>query len=274
MPLALVLQRHPVYGANSKFERASSIIRARSAAMGYLARVYIQDDELPPERLMRILRATGVEAVLLGPLFDSALLDAFEWERFSVVAWEPGYILPPFHIFLSNVAQSIIRGVEICRERGYRRAGVVLYREQVPPVDNFERRGALDYCARELQTPTFRFGAVEIDDASQSAFDRWFDRFRPDAVIGQTDLIYFRLRNHGIEPGKDCGFLSLHIQFSVPNADIAGFNDDRSRTALAALRLLDSEVRNFERGIPDLPQRILLTMPWHEGRTLPPRSGR
>jgi hypothetical protein len=40
-------------------------------------------------------------------------------------------------------------------------------------------------------------------------------------------------------------------------------------TATVAMKLLDSEVRNFERGRPAVPTRQLVDMPWFEGKTLP-----
>jgi len=273
MPLALIMQPHP-RSESGKFEgsREATLVKRTAEQMGYLVRAYIQDERLPPERLARILHATGIEAILLGRLYDARLLAALDWDRYSVVAWEAGCVQPPFHLVLPDLGQEIIESVRRCRERGYRRVGAVLFRETSPPVDHFDRRAGLDYCAREMTGPAFSFGVVEARPERRGDFDAWFDRFRPDAVIGQNELVYWWLRDRGVAPGRDCGFLLLHRTDEPADPKMSGFDNDLSRTARVALRLLDSEVRNFERGAPDLPQRVLLRMPWREGETLAPQS--
>jgi len=272
MPLALIIQPHPRFGSGTfNAAREVAVVKPIAETMGYVVRAYVQDDTLPLKQLVRILDATGVEAILLGRLYDDQLLRAVDWERFSVVAWEAGWVPPPFHLVLPDLGQEIIEAVRLCRDRGYQRVGAVLFRERLAPVDHFDRRAGLDYCAREMTGPSFRFSAVETRPDTRTDFDTWFNRFRPDAVIGQTELVYWWLQQRGLVPGRDCGFLLLHRTDEPADPKISGFENNLSLTARAALRLLDSEVRNFERGIPDIPQRVLLRMPWREGETLPPR---
>ena len=272
MPIALIIQPHPrLESGTFKAIREVAVVKKTAEAMGYVVRAYIQDASLPLEQLTRILHATGVEALLIGRLYDPRLLTALDWDRYSVVAWEAGWIQPPFHLVLPDLGQEIIEAVRMCRDRGYTRVGVVLFRESSVPVDHFDRRAGLDYCAREMTGPSFRFSAVEARPDKRADFDAWFNRFRPDAVIGQTELVGWWLRERGIVLGCECGFVLLHRTDEPADPKISGFENNLSLTARAALRLLDSEVRNFERGIPDMPQRVLLRMPWREGETLPPR---
>ncbi len=271
MPLALILQPHP-YAKHFSGAHELHVVSEHSRSLGYVVRLYVQDSTLPPARLAGILRFTGVEAVLLGPMFDAGVVDALAWDCHSAVAWEPGFVRPPCPIVQSDITHSIVDAVARCRERGYQRAGVVLFREPVPPVDHLDRRSAVDYCAREVADRSFHFDAIEILPDSPAEFARWWARYRPDVVIGQTELVYWWMKRLGIEPGRVCGFVTLHRDYQSAHPEVAGYDDDRSRTAQMALRLLDSRVRNWERGRCDIPQRMLLQMPWYEGRTLPPRS--
>jgi DNA-binding LacI/PurR family transcriptional regulator len=269
MPLALVLQRNPNWppGPADYAEQVGRI----AASLGYRLSVHVQDATLPVERLNALLWNTGTEAVLLGPVYDSELVEELEWDRHCVVALEAGLVTPPCHLVLPDIGRAIVRAAELCVERGYRRIGLVQFAEPVRPVDHLERYGAAHLCSATLNRGGVRFEAVDVDSIDARPAIAWARRFRPDAVIAQTATVYWRLRDAGWAMGRDVGFVSLNLESAAAQPPVSGFVMDHLKTVSVALRLLDGQVRAFERGRPAIPTRQLVELPWFEGQTLPPR---
>lgn len=273
MPLGFVIQRHP-QSPPAPFPATQPFgdLRHQAALLGYDLQFFVENEPLSGERLDRTLYSRGIEALLVGPIFSPSLLQSLTWSRYSVVGCQSGYVRPPFHYVHWDVGRMMDRAIALCRERGYRRIGVVQYREAEPTEDHTDRYGALRLRMDRLRGTGTQLGMLDIWSDDPVAFLRWFDRFRPDAVVAQTSTPFWWLRDHGVLPGRDCGLLVLNLE-PVPDAPqtVSGFSTSTGRTALLALRLLDAEVRAFERGLPEFPSRQLVEAPWVEGTTLPVR---
>ncbi|MFQ3670900.1 MAG: hypothetical protein SNJ84_05525 [Verrucomicrobiia bacterium] len=269
MPLALIVQRHPFSGPGiSEYDAMMAKVAQR---FGYKLQIH-RTHETPQPRLGQILFNRGVEAVILGPIFDPDFNDQFPWDKFSVVAAGAGHYRPPCHIVLPDRAGALIEAVTRCVQRGYRNIGVVEYPEPVQPVDHRERLGGDLICRHSLTRNGAQYHHLNSDPYDPKKFLAWFDRHRPDVLICQTETPIWWCRQFRAEQAANLGFVVLQLDPSRTETGFSGFMENYFLIASWAIKLLDAEIRNFERGKPEIPTRQLLDMPWIEGQTLPPRS--
>jgi len=261
MPLAVVHQPHPVigHGISTYISTLKKVVRG----FGY----ELQSHECllgQAERVGNILYARGVEAVILWRIFDPNFISDFPWERFSVVALDAGYYRPPCHLVMPDIAAATLDAVNRALELGFRRLGLYEFEEKVTPVDWVDRFGsaaAAQEICRARKAALYRGHGPPYD---REAFRRWLARVKPDIVLGQTPSCFWWLRElAGDRQPTPC--ISLQMDPSEKDFGLAGFVHDNEAMATVAIKLLDAEVRNFERGKPLFPTRQIVSMPWHEG---------
>lgn len=266
MPMALVRQANP----GSIYRPPTYITQLRKVALrfGYSIHVFETDRELTARRLGGVLYSRGIEAVLLGPVYDKAFLGEFPFERFSVVACEAGHYRPPCHVVMLDIAQAMDAAVRCCLERGYRRLALAELAEPVPPVDALDRESSRLRCGQIAREAGAAWEAREFDTAGGDRFAQWIRRFRPDVVIDQTGFFYWALRERGWGIPRDLSCLVLQLN-PEREQHLSGYIEDHARVGGLAIKLLDGEVRDFGRGRPEVVSRILVEMAWREGGTLP-----
>lgn len=265
MPVALVLQRNP--SCRADFEDYQRELRRIAAGYGYAIQTHLLSREMGMRRLNEVLFNRGVEALLLGPVFEPGVLDELDWDLFSVVACEAGHYRPPCHLVMPDIGGTILRAERLVRARGYRRIGLVQLAEPREPVDHLDRSGAAAYLREEAERHGRVFEALDWEYGQPAVLEAWLARFRPDVVLGQTVTPYWTARDLGW-PGGCFAFLSLRLEPENLREGFSGFIEDHIQTASTALRLLDGEIRAFERGRPARPTRILIDPDWWEGGTL------
>lgn len=272
MPAALIVQLNPIW----PYLPASFIEPLSSAGhrLGYRLNVYCQDESLPYSRLARLLWQTGTEAVLLGPIFDDRFLDVLPWNQISVVAVGAGHYVPPCHWVTSDLGRALWELVCRCLERGYRRVALLQYREPRGPADAFERDGAIRLCEKETARVGGEIAVFNARPREEASVLGPLRRFRPDAVIGQTPAFYHALKSRNWSFGAHCGFAAWMLTPDDSSRELSGADERKTTLSEYAFRLLDSEVRAFERGRPAFSVKQLVPMPWIEGQTLPLKKKR
>jgi len=268
MPLALVLERNPSYGPGGKAYQRE--VRKVAARLGYDVSFHLHEAGQSPARLGDILYHRGIEAVLVGPIFQRRLIEEFPWERFSLAGCEAGHFAPPCHLAMPDVAGAIAQAVDVARSRGYRSLAFAQITEPVPPVDALDRDGPAALFCQRAEGIQFHAETFRTDETLR--FVRWIRAVRPDGVLGQTEMFYWWLKDGGWEVPRDLGYMNLRMDADRATDRISGFEEDHLKTAQLACQLVDMEVRQFFRGPPDAPARMLVRMPWFEGETLPFRN--
>jgi DNA-binding LacI/PurR family transcriptional regulator len=266
MPLALIRQQNPTHGEEiSDYER-----RVEEVARGFGYKLQVHHlKETPLPRLSQVLYARGVEAVLLGPIFERSFTNTFPWDRYSVVALEAGHFRPPCHLVMPDISSAIIGAMTRAVERGYRRIGLVEFAEPVKPVDHYDRVGGVGVCRQIAEENGVRFFHLSCPSYGALTCQNWLRSVKPDVVIAQTEAAFYWMRDHPLSSVRRAALVVLRINQAESGRGVSGFIEDHVMTATVAMKLLDSEVRNFERGRPAVPTRQLVDMPWFEGKTLP-----
>ena len=77
-----------------------------------------------------MLRARGIQGLLMGPMPDEEPPPPLNWEHFSAVGINVTYKPLPLHVVCSDHHYAITRIVRECHALGYRRPSLVIVRSQ------------------------------------------------------------------------------------------------------------------------------------------------
>lgn len=233
--------------------------RAAAERFGYAL------DDFPADsgtfrRLPRIWAARGILGALLPPQLDPDTRIDLDFSAVSVVRVGDSVVAPRCNVVAPDQYGNMIRLVDALRERGCRRIGFWLPRR----VDERTRgrhsagfwRAGGDAAGHDWIPPRLADG-YDVSD-----FLAWVRRHRPDAVIGPVGALSAWLAEAGRPAPVLAGFGDTTAGLDEVGE---GLDEDWPGIFHAAVRLLDSQIRHRERGVPDRPRHILI-----EGQPVPP----
>ena len=236
--------------------------RTRARSLGYnLVDFWLREPNISGDRLKGILRARGIDGLLLAPLpIENTVLPAFDWSGFSVIA--AGYSVrePEFHRISHDYFHGMTMALTHCREKGYRRIGLFLDSRVSKVLSNLWHAA---YLAEQRTTPGVELIepllATSWDDP---AFGPWLREQRPDALICLDPWLL-----------ENIGRLPKRLPVVCLNADEAprpmpGISRDFGIVGEAAAERLVSLLHHNERGVPLRPQTILVEGVWINDRLL------
>lgn len=255
---------------------AGASLHAKHA--GYSLEVFWAGDvEYVPAAFNRMLRARGIQGLILAPEHEAPLRFNLQWEDYAVISlhYGPSQVVPRFHQLVSNHFQSMIQVCRRCRDLGYDRVGLVL-RDHPDTHHEYGRlilgayQSAMDEARRMHAVPPL---VVRELDAPEIA--TWARRYQVDAIIQAgggfaanfepPDLIS-QLGQHGYTVGPRQG---LVIMGHRPEFDMAVVDERTHVIGQTACRLLIEHIQQNQRGVPADPIVYQLAGHLHDGATLP-----
>lgn len=256
-------------GAEStRLERFAAAAGQVAASLGYRL------DRFPADRvgwaaLLRMLHHRGYPGLILFEWTWRESWQDLPWEKFSVVGVRTSFDDPPFDTVKDDVFGALLLVWRQVRERGYRRPGLALF-EEWPSRDRALREGASALLERLWPASDSAVPLLETtaDPAGRARFLRWWRRHRPDAVIGQTGLFHWWMREAGGRIPQETGFASLGDESE--DSGLSGIRVPYDQAGRCCLQLLDNRLRHHQTGLSDRPWRLDLLGDWREGRTLRP----
>ena len=251
--------------------------------LGYRLEPFALNEFRDGDHATNVLFSRGYLGIVLQTHFRLSMLPGMDWSRFSVVGWGQGAEEPPDRppSLLYRVAIDHFRAVQrVWHEawkRGYRRIGFALFTLAENSMEDQLRWGAILSCLQRLP-PSQRVPSFLTDPAGGSDFRGvadWVRDNRVDAVIGFNGFFSWALRQAGIRLPEDIGFASLHVEPEIvpPNGVLdSGTKEMRVQAMMAALELLDQQIRHHQYGLPREPRTLMINSEWIEGTTLPHRE--
>ncbi len=242
----------------------------RAETHGYRVEVIdLHDMGINWQRAAAVAKSRGIDGLLLCPQPHAATnLEQFPWKDFAAVTFGYTMTRPKLHRIASAQYAATFRTMQELLARGYRRIGFVFNHQHDERTNHHYLAGYLT--ARELHDPHANLPPCIDDgnDPAQPVFWRWFDRYKPDAIIAGHPYFTDTLRARNLHAPDDIGVACPGL--SDPAGPIAGVCEDNAQLGRIAVDFLVSLLHHGERGIPAHPQQVLVEGLWTPGRTLRP----
>lgn len=241
----------------------------RAQDFGYkLEHFWLGEPGMTSKRFCDMLSARSINGLIIGRLPPGQNSLDLEWNRFSCVALGMTLRSPILHHVTENHFDTVWHAMERCRERGYRRVGILFPDGNDSPRVGDRWLGA--YFTQQLKCPARdRVPLCSEHPATEDQFRTWFKKHRPDAIlVNNARLLIQWLTNLGLEVPRDVGIVSLEHRRDF---ECTGMYYDPAKIGGLAIEMLIGLMHRNETGVPSVQHEILLTGEWREHRMLPPR---
>lgn len=241
----------------------------RAEELGFkLEEFWLREGGMSLARANQILDARNITALLIAPQPEpNARLD-LNWAQVSAVTF--GYTLasPRLHLVTNHQFASMCRLVQELLALGYRRPALALPKSLDQRVHHGWLGGFLAeqaYLPLRQRTRPWLFDAFALD-----TLGRWLGREKPDVLISPTEDVWRGLPTLGYRVPDDLGF-ALPSR-PTPDEPRAGVDENSQAIGAAAMELLAGLWQRNERGIPAVPQRLLIEGLWRPGPSVRDQS--
>jgi LacI family transcriptional regulator len=269
--LAYVLNYDPaLYQGNLAEATLRSSVTAYAEAQGFSLETFqVTDPGMTGKQLSRILRARGIQGVMLPPRLPvPGPISDLEWTHFSTVA--VGYSIT--NVAAHRVTIHHAYNMRLClrklRERGYKRIGLVLHQD-------FSERslgimlGA--YLAEQYSQPAaHNVPPLYAKAVTKQALSRWLKTQRVDCVVlpGYPLDVYDWIKELGYAVPDEMG-IALISRFGQSD-HIAGIDEQNDLLGIAAGKCLVSLLQHNELGLPEYPVYTMVEGRWVDHPTVRP----
>ena len=242
---------------------------ARAKTLGFqLYEFSAGRDGLDAEGYARVLRARGVQGVIMLYTEPTDLLADFPWQGFAGIEIDYGRREPVLHTVCLDHFMTLTSALERLRGLGYARIGLFLSRFK-------DERIAHKWSAAFVAFQRYgeeQIGDVPIlmaDQVTEADFLRWYRRHRPDLVIGHLDEAVGWLEADKVRVPTEAAFFSL--SWTERKRPCAGLDLRLELQGEVAADTVIAEIQRGERGLPADPRTIMVRGRWVEGPTLATR---
>ena len=248
-------------------------IRRRARQHGYQAEEFwLGRDKLTPARLRGILRARGIEGVIVSPQSSELPSRTIDYAPFASVSFGFAMRDPALHISGTNMNLGIQMAAARLTERGYQRIGVAVTR-WIDLRSQNGYSGGMYFFHHDLppkrRVPTLLMPQAQVGE-NFAVFARWMKKHRPDALISFDSHVPGWLRQLGLRVPEDIG-LVIH-DWTPRMSAYAGIDHRRDQVASAAVDLVATQLLHHEFGLPALPRQVLISPEWVDGPSVRPWS--
>ncbi len=263
--LALITQKAANYGSAATY-RAS--LEASADRLGYRLEVFPLSSYPTTEKLGAVLYNRGICGLIIPPII-SPVEWTINWSLFSAVGCGIGEFRLPIHSIDINHFSAVRLCWKQCLARGYRRIGAALYRQPGSDQNDSLRHAAVLYEQSQLPANAARLPIFEGAFGDSKGFQGWFRKNRPDVVMSLNGLAQWNIQQLGKAIPRDVGYCLVSHDGGRAEK-IAGATLQRGRIAELAVNWLDQLIRTNERGLPSVPDEILIEPQWIEDTSLRP----
>jgi len=249
-----------------QLKRIMESTRTRAGGLGFAAEMF----QLGPGRreeqaLARMLRARGVSGVLFYYSGPSAAPVSFPWDDFSAIALDFARREPVLNTICHDHYLTLKSALERMQAAGYRRIGLFIERFKDERTDF--RWSAAFFSFQESSGGIGRIPLCSPRVMTQDVFLPWYQRHRPDLVVGHVDQAVHWLRQAGVGVPEETAFFNLNWEDrSFP---CAGIDPRLERQGQVAAEVLIAHVQRGERGLPPEPRLTMVSGRLVAGPTVP-----
>lgn len=251
----------------SVFKQSHDGATACAKTYGYMLETFdLQQEGMTPERLAGILRSRNITGILVGPQPRANMeLPSFPWENFSAVTFGYTLVNPELHCITATQYRATLMTMRKMYELGYRNIGFGFTTKLDERIDHNALAAYLAetylHGCKNLILPMRENGLCTSKDLV-----RWIEKAHPDALIVSADVLDMLIAE-GIKMPDDIPVAAPMLAHR--QGLFSGVCENSYLTGEVAVDYLVAMIQRGERGIPRVPQRILVEGEWVVGKTLP-----
>ncbi|WP_309380842.1 LacI family DNA-binding transcriptional regulator [Cerasicoccus frondis] len=242
--------------------------KKRAAELGYaLEKFWLRAEDMTPKRAGNILAARNIRGLLICPQPKTGERIDLDWSLFSAVTF--GYTLgwPSLHTVASHAFRALVITVDSVRALGYERIGFALPKDR--DARTFHLWSGAFLACQQHWPKKIRVPLYCPKDFEEKGFIRWVERYKPEVVISSYNELIDVLEKHGYSIPKDIGFASPSLV--THKRKVSGIDESSHKMGEAAVDILVGMLHRNDRGIPAVPQYLLIEGAWKAGTTLKKR---
>ncbi len=237
----------------------------RANRLGFtLEHFWLGEPGMTPTRMSGILRARGINGILIAPLPLPVISVGLDWASFAPVVFGYSMREPQLHRVTNHQIHTMRLAIRKLTESGHRRIGLALELAKDARVDHNWTTGLyphLNEIRKSDRVPPFL-----PNQLAESGLVGWYEKHRPDAILGgRQDMVQW-LRRAGHRVPEDVGFATL--EYYSEYGDLAGVDQNSHIIGAAAVDLVIEQLYHNERGIPEKPKVVMIEGEWRNGGTL------
>ena len=251
-------------------------ILARAQALGYHAEaVLYQPEVISPDRLRKILLARGIRGIIIMPALQGFASIDFDFDGFAAAAMGHSIVHPPLARVGNDIYSETFHALDEMVRRGYRRVGMIST-EYVNSLARYLFSAAIlayrSHIAKDLHLVEWAVPEPNLAPKSLARTRDWVRREKLDAILCPSFslLLYEILLEQGFDIPGELGYLHL---LNYPDPDVTSLNQMSGFMGAKAVDIVVAAINRNEFHLPATPYIISVPSEWHEGRTLPHRSG-
>lgn len=243
---------------------------ARARELGYELELFnLFAVGMTGRRMSQILKSRGIIGVVIAPLSEGKGRSDVEldWDDFALATIEHTLLEPRLHTVCNDEFSTIGRLVQRLLDAGFQRIGIAMPAQMDDHANHHWLAGYQTFQA--LTAARYRVPHLITDAWSPRTLLRWYERWRPEAVIGIGSDVVRWLREAGLKVPGDVSCTTLYWQ--EQRAYLSGFYQNHELMAAGAVDLVVGQLNLNERGIPASHKTTLVQAEWKDGATLRPR---
>lgn len=250
---------------------------ARGEQLGYkLEEFSLRTPGMTADRLEDILQARGVSGILVPPLGErfGAGRIALNWAKFHAVTFGHSMVWPPIHRVSTNHSGGVKLALRKLYSLGYRRIGISIDRVTNIRVGGNWLGGYMDYAINRGMEPFvfLRKGSGSYADlltkCEEPNLRKWVLKMKLDAIIFDFSVPFVKWLRESckLRVPEDIGVASLNVQSE--DEIHSGIDQREYEMGWHALDTVANMVNSGERGIPEVPHKLLIEGSWRQGETV------
>lgn len=243
----------------------------RASQFGYEVETFwAKQPGLSGARLSKILYARGIRGVLLAPLPRGVGHVSLNWPHFACATLGLTVLKPELHRATHNYIDGMQLALHSLKKLGYRRiafANMAIYEKR---TNHGWISGFLTWqyhAPAHSNIPPYLVPGIARDTPwDKDLFARWLEKWKPDAIVSNTEQPLYLARELGYRVPDDLGYASLHRLYG--DAPWAGVDRQPKQIGAAGMDLVISQLQNNESGLPACPKTVSIKSIWRDGPTI------
>ncbi len=250
-----------------------------SESLGYrLEEFSLAKKGVTPKRVQDILISRGIQGVLIPPMQHPGDTIRWDWSKFSCVALGLTMRKPAIHRVANHHFHAMRQCAQKLLEAGHQRIGLVIEEEQNNRTSSAYLGAFLTHTSHLKTSSSSVYLVKGAPERELDEIVSWLKSNRFDGLILLGWSYIQALLDRGIRIPQDLSIVAPYdIGFtgkeqrsggSFDYGSVSHVEENVRGIGATAANTLARMLHQFEKGLPNLPQTILIKGIWREGKTI------